>query len=157
MTSLKAAPLVSFSLLSLALSCHLTSALFAGPTGQATVRQFSDPPTKSSASDERRRVLWASLLKSWPPAKGDLKKKIVVYAENSDLSQICFRCQGDPSYLTYIYVLGQEGLIPCATSQNVPVINCITFEQNSRPFTNSFVLWSNGKKAETIPTLTPRP
>jgi|GEM_PF-2721252 len=152
MILLKAAPLVSFSLLSLAFSCHLTSALFAGPTGRATVGQFSDPPAKLSASDERRQALWASLLKSWPPAKGDLKKKITVYAENPDQSQICFHCQGDPSYLTYIYVLRQKIIIPCATSQNVPVINCITFEQNTRPFTNSFVLWSNGEKAETIPT-----
>lgn len=157
MTSSSAAPLISFSLLSLALSCHLTCALFAGSTGQATIRQFSDPPSKSSASDERRQALWASLLKSWTPAKGDLKKKIVVYAENPDQSQICFRCQGDPSFLTYIYVLRQKNLILCATSQNEPVINCITFERNSRPFTDSFVLWSNGKRAETIPTLTPRP
>jgi len=152
MTLLKTRVLISFFMLSLALSCHFTSAIFANSTARATVRQFPDPPAKMSASDERRQVLWASLLKLWPPAKGDLKRKIKIYAESPDLTQICFRCEGDDPSITYIYVLGKNYIFPGATSKYMPLINCITFEQIPKPSATSFVLWSNGHRELTIPT-----
>jgi len=141
-----------FFVLSLFLPCHFTSTLFASPTVGASAGQFSDLPAKMSASDERRQILWTSLLNLWPPAKGDLKRKIKIYAESPDLTQICFRCEGDDPSITYIYVLGKKYIFPEATSKYMSLINCITFEQTPKPSATSFVLWSNGHRELTILT-----
>jgi hypothetical protein len=92
------------------------------PASAETVVEASDP----------RQELWQGLLSSWPHGE----KPIDVYAENDQLTIICFRSGGQ----TYLFHLKSGKVEHVTHAKRLPSkINRITFEQGNS--FGSFTLW----------------
>jgi ABC-type amino acid transport substrate-binding protein len=98
----------------------------------------------------KRQALWAALRRAWPATFGthdsnpDLSGgrviRMDVYAENGELTRICF-CRGNQ---VYTFDLHTGKITPISMAKVLPVINAITYAHGKEPMGPGFILWSDG-------------
>lgn len=111
-----------------------------------THRNTAYPASRQRILDleaEQRETLWDALHQSLPEGTPPIR----TYAENKELTQVCFRRQGS----TYLFDYGSRSSKPVIHAKVLPEgsVNRITFEGSTRR--PVFVLWRNGRRKVTVP------
>ena len=88
----------------------------------------------------KRNALWNALMEACPEAY----RKIEVYAENPDLTQVCFRSKN----VTLIFDINTRKVEVQQFAKGLPPINRITYRENNSG--GVFILWYDGQQELSI-------
>ncbi len=93
-----------------------------------------------SDESEKRKALWKALMEACPPEF----REIDAYAENTDLTQVCFRSRNRTLFLD----IRRQKVEELQHAKALRHINRITFRENGNG--GVFILWRSGQQELSI-------